>query len=93
MMAYKGYTAKIEFDNDTGLFHGQVLHTRDVITFQETSVDELRAAFADSIDDYVEFCAAVARSRRSPSRVAFSCEWTQRFIDRSPSPRRTRRKA
>ena len=45
MMAYKGYTAKIEFDNDAGLFHGHVLHTRDVITFQGTSVDELRAAF------------------------------------------------
>ena len=31
MMEYKGYSAKIEFVNEAGLFHGQVLHTRDVI--------------------------------------------------------------
>lgn len=51
MMEYEGYTAKIEFDDDAGLFHGHVLHTRDVSTFQGMSVDELRQAFADSIDD------------------------------------------
>lgn len=65
-MEFKGYTAKIEFDNDAGLFHGQVLHTRDVITFQGTSVDELRTAFADSIDDYLEFCAARGEEPEKP---------------------------
>lgn len=66
MMEYKGYTAKIEFDNDAGLFHGHVLHTRDVITFQGTSVEELRTAFGDSIDDYLEFCAARGEEPEKP---------------------------
>jgi len=57
MMEYKGYTAKVEFDNDAGLLHGQVLNIRDVITFQATSVDELREEFKNSVDDYLEFCA------------------------------------
>lgn len=57
MMEYKGYVAKLEFDSEANLFHGQVLHLRDVITFQGQSVDELRREFEASVDDYLEFCA------------------------------------
>lgn len=66
MMEYKGYTAKIELDSEAGLFHGQVLHTRDVITFQGTAVEELRKAFADSVDDYLEFCAERGEEPEKP---------------------------
>lgn len=55
-MEYKGYTAKVEFDSDANLFHGQVLDIRDVITFQGTSVDELWEEFRASVDDYLEWC-------------------------------------
>jgi len=57
MLEYKGYKGKVDFDPDAGLFHGEILDTRDVITFQGTSVQELDEAFRDSIDDYLEFCA------------------------------------
>jgi len=55
-MTYKGYSAYIEFDEEAGMFHGEVLDTKDVITFQGTSVTELKKAFKDSIDDYINFC-------------------------------------
>ena len=55
-MEYKGYVGKVEFDDDAEIFHGEVLDTRDVITFQGKSVGELRQAFRDSIDDYLAFC-------------------------------------
>jgi len=55
-MEYKGYTSQVEFDAEAGLFHGEVLDTRDVITFQGTTVDDLEKAFRDSVDDYLDFC-------------------------------------
>ena len=55
-MSYKGYTGHVEFDDEAGIFHGEVLDLRDVITFQGKSVDELEQAFKDSVDDYLEFC-------------------------------------
>lgn len=57
MLKYKGYTGYVEFDQQAGLLHGQVLDTRDVITFQGQSVDEVIRAFRESIDDYLEFCS------------------------------------
>ncbi len=56
MMEYKGYAGKVEFDDVAGIFHGEVLDTRDVITFQGKSVSELKTAFRGSIDDYLAFC-------------------------------------
>ncbi len=57
MLEYKGYTGQVEFDDEAGILHGEVVDTRDVITFQGTTVDELEGAFRESIDDYLEFCA------------------------------------
>ena len=56
-MEYKGYFAKVEFDDEADIFHGEVINLRDVITFEGTTVKELRKAFQDSVDDYLEFCA------------------------------------
>jgi predicted HicB family RNase H-like nuclease len=57
MLDYKGYLGKVEFDADAGIFHGEVIDLRDVITFQGKSVSELCQAFRDSVDEYLAFCA------------------------------------
>jgi len=56
MMEYKGYLGTVEYDADVKIFHGDVINTRDVITFQGTTVNEIEMAFKDSIDDYIAWC-------------------------------------
>ena len=65
-MTYKGYQAKVELNEDAGVFHGEVINTRDVITFQGSSVAELKQAFEDSVDDYLEFCASRGEEPEKP---------------------------
>lgn len=55
MLRHKGYIGHVEFDDEAGIFHGEVLDTRDVITFQGKNVEQLEAAFRDSIEDYLEY--------------------------------------
>ena len=57
MMEYNGYLGRVTFDDEFNIFHGDVTNIRDVITFQGRSVEELRQAFQDSVDDYFAFCA------------------------------------
>ena len=56
-MNYKRYIGLVEFDEEAGIFHGEVINARDVIIFQGTCVEEIKQAFDDSVDDYLEFCA------------------------------------
>ncbi len=75
MMEYKGYFGKVDFDDVAGIFHGEVLGTRDVITFQGRSVDELNSAFQGSIDDYLAFC----RQRGEQPDKPFSGQFVTRI--------------
>ena len=56
MMEYKGYIGVVEFDDEADIFHGELVNTRDVITFQGKSVAEIKKAFRESIEDYLAFC-------------------------------------
>ena len=62
MMEYSGYRATVMFDDEAEFFHGEVVGTRDVITFQGTSVPELREAFAASVEEYLKVCAERGRT-------------------------------
>lgn len=66
MMEYKGYIGRVEFDDEAEIFHGEVINTRDVITFQGRSVDELKTAFHDSVDDYLEWCEERGETPEKP---------------------------
>lgn len=54
---YKDYEAIIEFDEHANTFNGEVANIRDVITFQGSSAAALKEALAESIEDYLAFCA------------------------------------
>jgi predicted HicB family RNase H-like nuclease len=58
VMICNGYKAFVQYDEDAEIFHGEVMNLRDVITFQGSSVKELRKALADSVGDYLAFCKA-----------------------------------
>jgi predicted HicB family RNase H-like nuclease len=56
MLNYKGYLGHVEFDDNNDIFVGEVINTKDIITFQADTAHGLKQAFVDSIDDYIEFC-------------------------------------
>lgn len=66
MMEYNGYIGNVEFDDGANIFRGEVINLRDVITFQGSTVMELRKAFRASVDDYLEFCEARGESPEKP---------------------------
>lgn len=73
-MEHNGYIGKVDFDEEAGVFHGEVINTRDVITFQGRSVAELKKAFKDSVEDYLTFCA----SRQEEPDKPFSGQFVTR---------------
>jgi len=52
-MTYKGYTARIEYDDRDDIFVGRVLGIEDAISFHGTTVTALRTDFRHAIDFYL----------------------------------------
>jgi len=71
-MTYKGYEGVVRFDEEAEMFTGEVVNTRDVITFQGKSVEALKRAFTESVDDYLEFCASRGEEPEKPFSGAFT---------------------
>jgi predicted HicB family RNase H-like nuclease len=55
-MSYRGYTARIEFDDRDSIFIGRILGIRTVISFHGDTVADLRAACVAAVDDFLADC-------------------------------------
>lgn len=66
MMDYKGYKAQIDFDSEAGIFVGEVINTRDGITFTGRSVEELRQSFQHAVDEYLDLSSGMGASVDQP---------------------------
>jgi predicted HicB family RNase H-like nuclease len=60
-MAYKGYSARVEYDDEDGIFTGRIAGIRDRVGFHADTVAELREAFHEAVEDYLETCARVGK--------------------------------
>ena len=68
MMEYKGYMAKVEFDDSVDRLHGQVVNSGPypIATFEASDVPTLRREFERSIDEYLTSCAEDGVEPRRP---------------------------
>jgi len=72
MIEYKGYIGSVGYDGEAGIFHGEVINTRDIITFQGKTVRQIEKAFRDSINDYIEWCESEGVSPEKPFSGRFN---------------------
>lgn len=65
-MVYKKYEADFEYSDDDECFIGHIAGIDDIVGFHAESVPELRVAFEEAVDDYIEFCAELDRTPQKP---------------------------
>jgi predicted HicB family RNase H-like nuclease len=65
-MSYKGYAARIEYDAEDEIFFGKLAGITDSISFHADTVADLKAAFHEAVDDYIETCAKIGKDPQKP---------------------------
>ena len=73
MKSYKGYMARVEFDAEDEIFVGRLAGVNDVVGFHADTVEGLKAAFHEAVDDYLATCRKAGKSPEKPfsGRVMF----------------------
>ncbi|MEG9884926.1 MAG: type II toxin-antitoxin system HicB family antitoxin [Hyphomicrobiales bacterium] len=66
IMTYNGYSARIEYDNEDEIFFGRLAGIRDGVGFHAETVEGLKTAFHEAVDDYIETCAKVGKEPQKP---------------------------
>lgn len=67
-MEYKGYLARVEHDDSTGVLHGRAVNggPYPVATFEATDASALRREFERSVDEYLTWCEEDGVEPRKP---------------------------
>ncbi len=65
-MVYRGYAARIEYSDEDQAFVGHIAGINDIVGFHGETVAELRAAFEEAVDDYLETCEKLGRPPQKP---------------------------
>ena len=56
LMEYKGYFGKVEYSNDDNVFFGKVEGIADSVSFEGANTVDLKKAFCEAVDDYLDMC-------------------------------------
>jgi len=65
-MKYRGYIARIEYDEEDRIFVGHLAGIMDIVGFHGTTVDELEEAFHTAVDDYIAISEETGRPAQKP---------------------------
>ena len=71
-MTYKGYIGTVHYSEEDEVFYGKIEAINDLIMFEGTSVKELKKAFHEAVDDYLETCKEMGREPQKPFKGSFN---------------------
>ncbi|ATU91509.1 type II toxin-antitoxin system HicB family antitoxin [Phyllobacterium zundukense] len=66
VMHYKDYTARIEYDDEDEIFFGKIADISDGVGFHADTVADLKVAFHEAVDDYIETCTKIGKQPQKP---------------------------
>ena len=72
LMTYKDYHGSVEYSNEDEVFYGKVVGINDLVTFEGSSVKELKSAFKYAIEDYIQSCIEMAKEPEKEYRGLFN---------------------
>jgi len=72
ILKYKDYIGTVEYSTEDAILFGKVIGVDDLISYQGTSVKELRTSFEDAVDDYLEICLEVGKEPNKIYRGIFN---------------------
>ena len=56
MIHYKGYYGSVHYSDDDRVFFGKIKYIKSLVNYEGTGVTNLRQAFKEAVDDYLELC-------------------------------------
>ena len=65
-MTFKGYAARVEYDAGDEIFTGRIAGIADIVGFHADTVDGLKAAFHEAVEDYIQTCAKAGKPSQKP---------------------------
>lgn len=71
-LKYKDFVASLDYSDADNVFYGKILGISDLILFEGSSIDELKHAFEEAVEDYIELCEEVGKDPYKSFKGSFN---------------------
>ncbi len=71
-MQYNGYNAKVEYSDEDKCFFGVIIGINDSISFEGQSIEELKEAFKEAVEDYLDMCKRLSKEPEKTYKGSFN---------------------
>jgi predicted HicB family RNase H-like nuclease len=72
VLLYKDFTGSVHFSADDEVFFGKIEGIDDLVSFEGKSVVELKTAFEEAVDDYIELCKEIGKKTEKSYKGSFN---------------------
>lgn len=69
---YKDFIGTVHFSTKDSVFYGKIEGINDLVTFEGQTVQELKVAFEESVDDYIELCKEIGKDPLKSFKGSFN---------------------
>jgi predicted HicB family RNase H-like nuclease len=72
ILEYKNYYATVHFSAEDEVFHGRIIGINDLVSFEGTTVPELKQAFHEAVEDYLATCKELGKEPEKTYKGSFN---------------------
>jgi len=71
-LSHKGFIGTFNYVEEDEILFGKIEGVTDLVTFQGTSIDEVKAAYIEAVEDYIFLCAEVGKEPMKSFKGSFN---------------------
>jgi len=71
-MEYKEYFGSVNYSDEDQVFFGKIEHIRSLVSYEGETVQTIKKAFQEAVDDYLEFCEQEQKEPEKPFKGTFN---------------------
>lgn len=72
IISYKNFIGSVHFSTEDETFFGKIEGINDLVTFEGTTVSELKTSFYDAVDDYISICEKLGKDPHKSFKGSFN---------------------
>ena len=72
MLKHNDFFGSVEYSADDDCFFGKIIGTTDLVTFEGDSVENLKIAFKEAVEDYLILCSEVGKEPQKTYKGSFN---------------------
>jgi len=86
-LEYKGFIGSVHYSAEDDILYGKIEGINDLISYEGSTIEEIKASFREAVQDYLEFCREndkpVFKSYRGSFNIRISEELHRQAVQKA----------